>query len=119
GTPTPKPGATAKTGAPPKASASPATKPSPVSTACTGWSHRDASPGGYGYMNGDFRIETGPYQNCPAVSLAKKGTKLAYHCFVVNAHGNKWTYVRVPGSNVEGWMSNDNLSRESGPSAPC
>ncbi|MFE1409665.1 serine/threonine-protein kinase [Streptomyces sp. NPDC085524] len=119
GGPTAKPGATAKTGTPPKASVSPAAKPTTVSTSCTGWSHRDPAPGSFGYMSGDFHIVTGPYQNCPAVSLAKKGTKLVYQCFVVNAHGNKWTYVRVPGSKVEGWMSNDNLTRQSGPSAPC
>ncbi|MFC9292896.1 serine/threonine-protein kinase [Streptomyces sp. NPDC057011] len=113
-TPSRKPGATAS----PSVSAS-AAKPSPVSTSCTGWSHRDPAPGSYGYMSGDYHLETGPYQTCPAVSLAKAGTKLWYHCYVVNAYGNKWTYVRVEGTSTAGWMSNDNLTREKGPATPC
>lgn len=124
-TPGPSPAGTAPaTPKPRKASASASkdtedTKPTPVSTACGGWSHRDPSPGTYGYMSGDFHLQTAPYQNCPSVSLAKTGTKLWYHCYTVNAHGNKWTYVRVEGTNTAGWMSNDNLTRQKGPSTPC
>ncbi|MFE9634551.1 protein kinase [Streptomyces sp. NPDC006463] len=103
----------------PQASASSAAKPTPVSTSCGGWSHRDPAPGTYGYMSGDYHLETGPYQTCPAVSLAKTGTKLWYHCYVVNAHGNKWTYVRIDGTNTSGWMSDDNLTKQKGPSTPC
>ncbi|MFJ6718437.1 protein kinase [Streptomyces sp. NPDC091259] len=103
-------------GATPSASAG---RPSPVPTACGGWSHKDPSPGSYAYMAGDYHLETGPYQTCPAVTLAKSGTKVWYHCYVVNAHGNKWTYVRIEGTNTAGWMSNDNLTRQKGPSTPC
>ncbi|WP_406503922.1 hypothetical protein [Streptomyces sp. NBC_00212] len=70
-------------------------------------------------MAGDYHLETGPYQTCPAVSLAKSGTKVWYHCYVTNAHGNKWTYVRVEGSSTAGWMSNDNITRQHGASTPC
>ncbi|MEV5279574.1 protein kinase [Streptomyces sp. NPDC052811] len=101
----------------PSASASP--KPSPTSTSCTGWSHRDPAPGSYGYMAGSYHIETGPYEACPSVTLAKSGTKLWYHCYVTNAYGHRWTYVRVEGSSTAGWMSNDNLTRQSGPSTRC
>ncbi|MET9961374.1 serine/threonine-protein kinase [Streptomyces sp. NPDC006326] len=108
------------TGSPsPRSTAPAAAGPSPVPTACGGWSHRDPHPGTYGYMSGDYHLETGPYQNCPAVSLAKTGTKVWYHCTVVNAHGNKWTYVRIEGTNTAGWMSNDNLTRQNGPSTAC
>lgn len=128
------PGSSPSTAAPAKSSGTPkprksasaspskdadAAKPTPVSTACGGWSHRDPSPGTYGYMSGDYHLQTAPYQNCPSVSLAKTGTKLWYHCYIVNAHGNKWTYVRVEGTNTAGWMSNDNLTRQKGPSTPC
>ncbi|MGW2865977.1 serine/threonine-protein kinase [Streptomyces sp. NPDC001205] len=102
-------------GAKPSASA----KPSPVSTSCTGWSHKDPAPGSYGYMAGDYHLQTGPYQACPSVSLAKSGTKLWYHCYVTNAKGNRWTYVRVAGTETAGWMSNDNMNRQKGPSTPC
>ncbi|MEW2416564.1 serine/threonine-protein kinase [Streptomyces sp. NPDC046866] len=101
------------------ASASAAAGPSPVPTTCAGWSHQERSPGSYGYMSGDFHIVTGPYQACPAVALAKSGTKLLYHCFVVNSYGHKWTYVRVPGTDRAGWMSNDNLTRQTGPLNRC
>ncbi|WP_328923952.1 protein kinase [Streptomyces sp. NBC_00190] len=116
-----KPSATssAKPVTTPRASASSAAKPTPVSTSCGGWSHRDPAPGTYGYMSGEYHLETGPYQTCPAVSLAKAGTKLWYHCYVVNAHGNKWTYVRIDGTNTSGWMSDDNLTKQKGPSTPC
>lgn len=70
-------------------------------------------------MSGDYHLETGPCETCPAVSLAKTGTKLWYHCYVVNAHGNKWSYVRIDGTNTSGWMSNDNLTKHKGPSTPC
>ena len=75
--------------------------------------------GSYGYMAGSYHIETGPYETCPSVTLAKSGTKLWYHCYVINAHGNRWTYVRVEGSSTARWMSNDNLTRQSGPSTRC
>ncbi|MFI1968388.1 serine/threonine-protein kinase [Streptomyces cinnamoneus] len=126
GTPSQRPSRTADDGkhhgagtTAPSASASPAATPSSVSKSCGGWSHQDPKPGTYGYMSGSFHLQTGPYETCPAVSLAKTGTKLWYHCYVVNAHGNKWTYVRVEGTSTSGWMSNDNLTRQNGPSVHC
>ncbi|MER7466683.1 serine/threonine-protein kinase [Streptomyces sp. NPDC097981] len=103
----------------PQTSVSPSTDPAPVSTGCTGWSHQDRNPGTYGYMSGNFHITTGPYQTCPSVTMAKSGTKLLYQCYVVNAYGNKWTFVRVADTDASGWMSNDNLTRQSGPSTRC
>ncbi|OKK17184.1 serine/threonine protein phosphatase [Streptomyces sp. CB00455] len=119
GGPSPRPGGTGAHGATPQASTGASAAPGPVPTGCGGWSHKNPAPGSYGYMAGDYHLETGPYQTCPAVTLAKSGTKLSYHCYVVNAYGNKWTYVRVDGTKTEGWMSNDNLTRQKGPSTPC
>lgn len=116
--PSQQPGPTASSAAP-SASPSQKAKPSPVSTSCTGWSHADPKPGTYGFMAGSNHIQTGPYEMCPSVTLAKSGTKLWYHCSVVNAYGNTWTWVRVAGTNTSGWMSNDNLTRQNGPSAPA
>ncbi|MER6776179.1 MULTISPECIES: protein kinase [unclassified Streptomyces] len=106
-------------GSTPKASATPPAEPTPVSTSCTGWSHQDRNPGTHGYMSGTYHITTGPYQECPAVAVAKSGTKLMYQCYVVNAYGNKWTYVRATDTNASGWMSNDNLTRQNGSSSRC
>ncbi|MFF3649382.1 protein kinase [Streptomyces sp. NPDC002181] len=106
-------------GASPKPSSSAHSGPTPASTGCTGWSHQDRSPGTYGFMSGTYHITTGPYQECPAVAVAKSGTKLTYQCYVVNAHGNKWTYVHAADTNASGWMSNDNLTRQKGPSNRC
>ncbi|WP_414166943.1 serine/threonine-protein kinase [Streptoverticillium reticulum] len=113
-----QPGPAASSAAP-SASPSQKAKPSPVSTSCAGWSHADPKPGTYGFMAGSNHIQTGPYQACPSVTLARSGTKLWYHCSVVNAYGNTWTWVRVAGTNTSGWMSNDNLTRQNGPSAPA
>ncbi|WP_190184209.1 serine/threonine-protein kinase [Streptomyces cirratus] len=116
----PSPSGAARTrGATPSPPPATAAQPSPVATGCGGWSHKDPKPGSYAYMTGDYHLEAGPYQNCPAVTAAKSGTKLWLHCYVVNARGNKWTYVRVDGTNTAGWMSNDNLTRQKGPSTPC
>ncbi|MFE3579728.1 hypothetical protein ACWF95_10855 [Streptomyces vinaceus] len=70
-------------------------------------------------MSGTYHITTGPYQECPAVAVAKSGTKLTYQCYVVNAYGNKWTYVHATDTNASGWMSNDNLTRQNGASTRC
>ncbi|KMO94062.1 serine/threonine-protein kinase [Streptomyces roseus] len=116
--PTPAPSGKSA-GASPKPSSSAHSEPTPVSTACTGWGHQDRSPGTYGFMSGTYHITTGPYQECPAVAVAKSGTKLTYQCYVVNAHGNKWTYVHAADTNASGWMSDDNLTRQKGPSNRC
>ncbi|MEV4439266.1 serine/threonine-protein kinase [Streptomyces sp. NPDC049577] len=109
----------ARPSATPHASPSASAKPSAVSKSCTGWSHQDPHPGTYGYLSGSYHLQTGPYESCPSVTLAKTGTKLWYHCSVVNAYGHTWTYVRVEGTKTAGWMSNDNLTRQTGPSTRC
>ncbi|MEU1375234.1 serine/threonine-protein kinase [Streptomyces triculaminicus] len=115
-----KPSGAASRPASPTAKAStPTAKPSSVSKSCGGWSHKDPKPGSYGYLSGDYHVVTGPYQTCPSVSRAKSGTKLLYQCSVVNAYGNKWIYVRVDGTSTSGWMSGDNLTRQSGQPPRC
>ncbi|MEV5510859.1 serine/threonine-protein kinase [Streptomyces orinoci] len=97
----------------------PSAKSSPVSTSCGGWNHQDPKPGSYGYMSGNDHLMAGPYQACSAVTLARTGTKLWYHCYVVNAYGHTWVYARVAGTHTSGWMSADNLTRQSGLPPRC
>lgn len=96
----------------------PTTTP-PVSKSCGGWSHRDPDPGTYGYMTGSYHIEVGPYASCTDVALVPSGKKVWYHCYVLNAYGHKWWWVRISGTNTAGWMSADNLRGQTGPSTRC
>ncbi|MEV6582947.1 serine/threonine-protein kinase [Streptomyces sp. NPDC051582] len=111
-------GSAAPDGQPDTPSPAPA-QPSPVPTGCAGWTHRDPKPGAYGYISGDHHLLSAPYQPCSAGALVKDGTKLWYHCYVVNSYGNQWTYVRVDGTNTTGWLYNRDLTRQKGSSPPC
>ncbi|SBT47307.1 hypothetical protein GA0070621_2859 [Micromonospora narathiwatensis] len=51
----------------------------------------------------------GPYSDCSIDGYVASGTNLAYHCYVVNDVGNTWTWVRVPGTSIAGWVWDDNL----------
>lgn len=102
-----------------KASSPAPAQPSPVPTGCAGWTHKDPKPGTYGYISGDHHLLAAPYQNCPAGALVKDGTKLWYHCYIVNSYGNQWTYVRVDGTNTTGWLYNRDLTGQKGSSPAC
>lgn len=93
-------------------------EPTPVSTSCGGWSHQNRSNGS-GYLVGDYHLFTGPYRECSYVTLVKSGVKIWYHCYTTNAHGNKWIYARVEGTETEGWMSGNHLTKESGTLVRC
>lgn len=102
----------------PASSTAPA-QPGPVPTGCAGWTHKDPKPGTYGFISGDHHLLAAPYQNCPAGALVKSGTKLWYHCYIVNSYGNQWTYVRVDGTNTTGWLYNRDLTGQKGSSPAC
>ncbi|TGB02537.1 serine/threonine protein kinase [Streptomyces sp. MZ04] len=106
-------------GTEPQPPASPTAKPSSVSKSCSGWSHRNPKPGTYAYLAGRYNIVTGPYQTCSAVTPVQSGTRLDFHCSVVNAHGHNWTYVQVAGTSTSGWMSDDNLTGQVGAATRC
>lgn len=107
------------TGGVPSSPGSPTTTSTPVSKSCTGWTHQDPNPGTYGYMRGTYHLTSGPYATCPDVVLAKQGVKVWYHCYIINSYGHTWTYVRIDGTKTAGWMSNDNLTKQNGPSTRC
>lgn len=124
GSPSPSPSSSsvspsAKPGATPRTSAPPSTKPTSAPPTCSGWSHHDPEPGTYGYLSGDHHILTGPYEVCSSVAAIKSGTKLWFHCSVENSYGHKWLYVRIGGTNNAGWMSADNVIRQSGWPVRC
>ncbi|MEU7132726.1 serine/threonine-protein kinase [Streptomyces sp. NPDC046261] len=127
--PSPSPSASASqtpSTAPSPSAASPTAKPSAtpartssVPTTCSGWSHHDPKPGTYGYLTGDKHIVNGPYKVCASVAPAKSGAKLWFHCSVENSYGHKWIYVRVDGTKTAGWMSADNIIRQTGQPVRC
>ncbi|MEV0118663.1 protein kinase [Streptomyces sp. NPDC050844] len=106
-------------GTEPQPPASPTAEPSSVSKSCSGWSHRNPKPGTYAYLAGNYHLVTGPYQSCSSVTPIQSGTRLNFHCSVVNAYGHNWTYVQVAGTSTGGWMSNDNFTGQVGPSTRC
>ncbi|WP_405435374.1 hypothetical protein OG373_02020 [Streptomyces avidinii] len=89
-----------------------------MSTACTGWAHSNRSDG-YGYAAQETHLYTGPYAECSHVTAVKSGVKVYYHCYVTNAHGNKWIYSRIEGTSTEGWLVGDKSTLKSGTLARC
>ncbi|MET7622176.1 serine/threonine-protein kinase [Streptomyces sp. NPDC005408] len=112
-------GTGAGTSGAPSSPASPTATSSSVSKSCGGWSHQDPHPGTYGNMTGTYHLKTGPYATCSDVAQVKSGAKVWYHCYVVNGYGHPWTYVRISGTQTAGWMSNDNLTNQNGPTYRC
>ncbi|MFG2985594.1 protein kinase [Streptomyces sp. NPDC048258] len=103
----------------PKATPSSTVKqPTPVSTACTGWAHSNRSDG-YGHAAQTTHLYTGPYAECSSVTEVKSGAKVYYHCYVTNAHANKWVYARIAGTETEGWVFGDKSTLDSGTLARC
>ncbi|MEV7526633.1 serine/threonine-protein kinase [Streptomyces sp. NPDC091371] len=105
-------------GSPKATTSSPVKEPVPVSTACTGWAHSNRSDG-YGYAAQETHLYTGPYAECSFVTTVKSGVKVYYHCYVTNAHGNKWFYARIEGTNTEGWLFSDKATVKAGTLARC
>lgn len=104
---------TASTKPTPTATPSATVKPTPVPTACTGWAHANRSDG-YGYLSQNSHLYTGPYSECGWVTAVKDGAKIYYHCYVTNAHGNKWIYARIQNTETEGWVFADKTTGGSG-----
>ncbi|WP_369147625.1 serine/threonine-protein kinase [Streptomyces sp. R44] len=103
----------------PKATPSATVKePTPVSTACTGWAHSNRSDG-YGRASQNTHLYAGPYAECSYVTELNSGTKVYYHCYITNAHGNKWIYARIAGTETEGWVFGDKSTLDSGTLARC
>jgi hypothetical protein len=76
---------------------------------CSGvpWQNVDS---GSGTSLGTYHLEAGPYQDCPDVAQVYVGAHFYYHCWVINRYGNLWSHVRIANTNVQGWISDRNLS---------
>jgi hypothetical protein len=51
----------------------------------------------------------GPYKDCSIDGYIDDSTRLHYHCYTVNDYGNTWTWVRVVGGDIAGWVWDENL----------
>ncbi|MCY1649433.1 SH3 domain-containing protein [[Kitasatospora] papulosa] len=79
-----------------------------VSCIGVGWSNRDAGEGDL--VKSGTHLKAGPYSSCDSVTTeVAYGTHVYYHCYVKNDYGNTWTHVRIAGTSIEGWTSDDNL----------
>ncbi|MBV2364509.1 SH3 domain-containing protein [Streptomonospora nanhaiensis] len=64
---------------------------------------------GYPLTDG-LNMRSGSGVTCPSLGQAQRGDRLDYHCFTINRHGDRWTYVRNVRTNVAGWVDNDLIS---------
>lgn len=106
-------------GASPASAQQPAAPSGPGPTGCGhSWSNKDAGSGNANWTDPMAKLRTGPHANCSLVSWIPGGTKLYYHCYVVNAAGNTWTHARRAGFETMGWIYDDYLN-DGGSTKPC
>ncbi|MEV0679261.1 hypothetical protein AB0I60_22335 [Actinosynnema sp. NPDC050436] len=60
----------------------------------------------------------GPYADCRIDGEIDDSTRLHYHCYTTNDHGNTWTWVRVVGEDIAGWVWDSNLE-DNGSAVRC
>ncbi|MEU5492206.1 SH3 domain-containing protein [Streptomyces sp. NPDC053741] len=93
--------------------------PAAAAVSCIGWGWKN-SDAGHGYMvKSGTHLKAGPYSACDNLTTTVPvGAHLYYHCYVTNDYGNTWTHVRIDGTSIEGWTSDDNLD-DNGALSPC
>jgi hypothetical protein len=79
------------------------------------WSNKDPQ---YGYLVNDAHLRVGPHGHCTAGLYEFVGTKIYYHCYVVNEYGNTWTHGRPAGWSKGFWIWDENLD-DNGSYQPC
>lgn len=80
-----------------------------AAAACThpAWQNKS---GGEGTAAGSSAlVRTGPSADCAVTAEVGTSVTLFYHCWVTNSAGNKWTHVRIDGTQINGWVYNGNL----------
>lgn len=77
--------------------------------ACTHPSWSNKSPGKGTAKDSTAKVRTGPSEDCAVTATVGTSVALQYHCWVKNAAGNKWTHVRIDGTEINGWVYNGNL----------
>ncbi|MFC9955120.1 hypothetical protein [Streptomyces prasinus] len=71
---------------------------------------------GHMYWNGGwgYNLKSGPYQSgCWDIGWVQQESMIYLHCWTKNSYGNTWWYVRVAGTNMYGWTSEDNFLGDS------
>ncbi|MEV5239101.1 SH3 domain-containing protein [Streptomyces cinnamoneus] len=76
---------------------------------CThpGWSDKSGAKGTA--KGAEALVRTGPTDDCGIVATVGTRVTLYYHCWVKNSSGNKWTHVRIGGTQIDGWVYNARL----------
>ncbi|MFG1697922.1 hypothetical protein [Nonomuraea sp. NPDC049309] len=64
---------------------------------------------GYGILKGSYNLKGTYYRDSCNVARMRKGTKLYFHCWKRNRHGNLWVYGRIAGTRTYGWTSGANF----------
>lgn len=106
---------------PATAMSSPAAEGQPgTSAACRSHGHsaKDSFNNGYPSKSSVPVRSQGPYAGCTIDGYIDSTTRLHYHCYVRNDAGNTWTWVRVVGQDIAGWVWDSNL-KYNGSSVPC
>ncbi|MFI7272878.1 SH3 domain-containing protein [Streptomyces sp. NPDC049879] len=67
---------------------------------------------------GSAPLRSGPSSDCPTVVNVYPDTKFFFHCYWVNKYGNAWTFVRIEGTQIYGWMYEGNIGW-GGSAEPC
>lgn len=82
-----------------------------TSAACRSHSHSAKDPFNNGYPSkSSVPVRSdGPYAGCSIDGYIDSSTRLHYHCYVTNDSGNTWTWVRVVGQDIAGWVWDSNL----------
>ncbi|GGP86615.1 SH3 domain-containing protein [Saccharothrix coeruleofusca] len=82
-----------------------------ASAACRSHNHsaKDSFNDGYPSKSSVPVRSEGPYKDCSIDGYIDSSTRLHYHCYTVNDAGNTWTWVRVVGQDIAGWVWDENL----------
>jgi hypothetical protein len=82
-----------------------------TSAACRQHRHSAKDPFNNGYPSkSSVPVRSdGPYSGCSIDGYIGSSVRLHYHCYVRNDAGNTWTWVRVVGQDIAGWVWDENL----------
>ncbi len=73
---------------------------------------------GIGFGNGT-NIRRGPDVNCDSFGLGYPSHGIDVHCYVYNADGHGWVYLRDTTTGVDGWSQISALNYDGSGIKPC
>ncbi|TKT10781.1 SH3 domain-containing protein [Streptomyces galbus] len=79
---------------------------------CSSSAPADRDSTGWNATGDNSRMRTGSSTTCTAVSSARPGDHLDYHCYTFGNDGYTWTYLRndTRSPDTYGWVRDDVLS---------